>query len=832
MTIQDTQALSRQLSLEAEMRDFGVQRFRRNMEKAVKNKRGGDTAPARDMTQEALGPMAKEITLWREECASGRAGRRHAAYKMVEVLSADAIAFITLRVLINSAISGSPLTNAYTVIGNALEDEVWCKEMASKDKYAIPNMQRNLKKRGITSHKNRRAMMRMAQRINKVEMKTDWPNRQVVAIGALFAHMAFDITGFFETPTLSKGKKEQLVLRFSDKAAKWFEDRKSLTELLHPLALPMVVPPSPRTGDLTTGPYFSEMKRPHTLVKRLKKDHVQTLQSANLKKVVKAINHLDQTSWKIAKPVLEVLSTLWYAGHSVAGLPSREELPLPERLPWMVDVSKKIGTGKKAKKQLSKKKQEELKAWKVASVRVREANNLSRSKRISIERLIEVAQKFSSEKALYFPHDLDFRGRIYDIPTGLHPQGADYSRGLLVFAEGKYVRNTEAMHWLMIHGANTYGYDKVGLQGRVQWVKDHAAKITATVEDPIGNLWWTEADKPFSFLSWCFDYIGVLDGKPSYIPVAMDGSCNGLQHFSAMLRDEIGGRAVNLVPGDVPSDIYTEVAKVVTSKLQREVDEEGEDHWISEEWLKLGISRKITKRPTMVMPYGGTIQATLQYVEDAYRESNEGKQSPFGEDEGMACRHLGKHVHTSIRDVVIKASEAMKWLQQVARVVAANNLPIKWTTPTGFVCYQAYRNTRLMAVETYLSGRIRKRIYIREDQPGMSTSKMATGIAPNFVHSLDASALILTVNSAAKEGVTHFAMIHDSYGTHAADTAQLAYTLREQFVKMYQKHDVLQSFLDDVKSYLPEEQWSKLPPLPSRGTLDIRQVLDSEFFFA
>ncbi len=31
-----------------------------------------------------------------------------------------------------------------------------------------------------------------------------------------------------------------------------------------------------------------------------------------------------------------------------------------------------------------------------------------------------------------------------------------------------------------------------------------------------------------------------------------DGSCNGLQHYAALGRDESGGRAVNLLPVDKP----------------------------------------------------------------------------------------------------------------------------------------------------------------------------------------------------------------------------------------------------------------------------------------
>jgi DNA-directed RNA polymerase len=42
----------------------------------------------------------------------------------------------------------------------------------------------------------------------------------------------------------------------------------------------------------------------------------------------------------------------------------------------------------------------------------------------------------------------------------------------------------------------------------------------------------------------------------SHLPVHMDGSCNGLQHYAALGRDEAGGRAVNLLPSNTPQDVY------------------------------------------------------------------------------------------------------------------------------------------------------------------------------------------------------------------------------------------------------------------------------------
>lgn len=53
---------------------------------------------------------------------------------------------------------------------------------------------------------------------------------------------------------------------------------------------------------------------------------------------------------------------------------------------------------------------------------------------------------------------------------------------------------------------------------------------------------WPQSANPASYLS--------------HLPVHMDGSCNGLQHYAALGRDEIGGKAVNLMPSDKPQDVY------------------------------------------------------------------------------------------------------------------------------------------------------------------------------------------------------------------------------------------------------------------------------------
>ena len=65
-------------------------------------------------------------------------------------------------------------------------------------------------------------------------------------------------------------------------------------------------------------------------------------------------------------------------------------------------------------------------------------------------------------------------------------------------------------------------------------------------------------------------------------------------------------------------------------------------------------------------------------------------------------------------------------------------------------------------------------------------SFLPSSVAPNFVHSLDATHLMMVVNRLTEEKVTtSYAMIHDSFGVHACDVDELQYVIRDEFTKLY-----------------------------------------------
>ena len=162
----------------------------------------------------------------------------------------------------------------------------------------------------------------------------------------------------------------------------------------------------------------------------------------------------------------------------------------------------------------------------------------------------------------------------------------------------------------------------------------------------------------------------------------------------------------------------------------------------------------------------------------------------------------------------------------MTRLICKNENVVQWTTPMGLLIHQPYLATKTKIYRLRFA-QTQKRIYVPYTLGDVNSRKQANSIAPNFIHSMDASHLQLTVCTAKDQGINHFAMIHDSYGTTVADAGLLFKTVRECFVKMYTEHDVLKEFAEEV-AHLTEKE---LPELPSKGSFDIKEVLSSLYAF-
>jgi DNA-directed RNA polymerase, mitochondrial len=75
--------------------------------------------------------------------------------------------------------------------------------------------------------------------------------------------------------------------------------------------------------------------------------------------------------------------------------------------------------------------------------------------------------------------------------------------------------------------------------------------------------------------------------------------------------------------------------------------------------------------------------------------------------------------------------------------------------------------------------------------------------------------------------------VHDSFGCLPSRASRFRKIIREEFVRMYQEHDVLQEIFDQAQADLSEPDTKRMPKGPPEwGPLDIRQVLKAEYAFA
>ena len=588
------------------------------------------------------------------------------------------------------------------------------------------------------------------------------------------------------------------------------------------------------------------------------KTYTSKLAMVDLGNIYAALNAMQDTPFKINKDILHTLKEIYASGGVLGGVPRTEPF---EKLPRLPEGATKEQIKEHKKKAVGTYKQEEAR----------------KSKALRCLVAIKTAERFAEYDSIYFPWNVDYRGRCYPIPTALSPQGDDIQKSLLVFAKGTPLASNEDLKWLKIHGANLSGNDKISFNERIAWVEAHETDIVNSAKDPLGYRWWYEVSKgdyPMEFLAFCFEYrklltyiekYGNAKGFVSNLPLAFDGTCSGLQHFSALLRDEVGGQAVNLMPSDTVQDIYSIVANKVNKLLLKDalegtedsfktnkdgefmLDREGKpqvkygDKTLAQNWVNFnrikfgqdGITRKVCKRSVMTLAYGskqyGFKENLLADIIHPYVLDHP-EDNPFLSP-NQAAIYMAKLIWDSVKTTVIKAVEGMEWLQKVADLICHDNHVVTWNTPNGFPVQQNYMKMKQETIQLRFN-KARVRFYNQRETDDVDNRAQRNGIAPNFIHSMDACHLQRVVNAMKQLGDDNFMMIHDSFGTDCAHAGLLYKVIRQEFVNLYKDQNHLENFLESVKYLIGDDKLSKVPEIPAFGNLDLDLVTQSDFCFA
>lgn len=628
-----------------------------------------------------------------------------------------------------------------------------------------------------------------------------WGPKEKARFGNILLH-----TMVRSTRTVSINKKwidgrTFYMVELLDDVRSWIETQHSDLELLaRTSAPPCVVPPRP-WENTTVGGWHYYLGRGLTLDKGL--NHETDRDCIKLAATLEAVNHLQATPWLINKPVLEVVRQFWTTGTGVAGIPDGVQ-PVP---PYPDDGS-----------------DQQIKEWKSEASAIHSFNAKTQSKRVNFNLALDQASRLASKPAFWFVQALDFRGRAYPLCRSLNQQTHDSSKGLLMFADSKPLGD-RGFYWLRVNLANLHGQDKISLDSRVEWADGYLeTRCKGKSFDPFEDRSWCDADKPIQALATTLELLNALDSQDpasfeSCLPVAVDGTCNGLQHLAAAGRDPVGGRLVNLIDSELPADAYQVVSQRAEELLPAMADSQLESD-LAKMWAGK-IERKVVKRATMTTPYGVTSQGvTNQLLEDGFIE----KLGCGDHPKFKAARFLMRVIEEAKGIEMVAATAIMEWFRQVAVIANDTGQPIQWTTPIGFQVCQKYLQYQIDRIRTPFQ---KLSIALPPEDAVIDSRKQYRGLPPNVVHSWDGSHMMGTVIRLKDRGIEHIATVHDSYATHACDIDVLNEELRTEFVEMHSRH-LLSEFKDEVESHLGVE----LPSPPPLGDLDITEVRNSTYFFS
>ena len=759
-------------------------------------------------------PYAEAISEWVEQASSNVHSKTPIALqKISQIKDPKVTALIALKHIMNTITTTKNLTATAIKLGGRIETEISLKNFKNLNPDLYHIVKKDLDKRSFNYAYKRRKYREVAKKDEVVSWE-EWSTTERLHTGMQLITLMVESVGLIEIGTDQHKHKTFKVIRQTAFTKKWIQDRNSFNELLNPEYLPMVLAPkSVVDGQVQGHGYWTSEMPELDLVKQRGKKFTNELENHDMPEVTSAVNLMQSTAYRINTFILEVMQNAWDKSLSIGGMPPIENLDIPQK-PYDIDTNK-----------------EALFEYKKACVIVHTENNRMSSKRMLYAKIINLAEQFKEYVTMYFPIQLDFRGRAYCVPAFLNYQSINGAKALLNFSQGKAItKENRGVFWLSVHGANMWGNDKVTFEDREKWTYDNADWIKACAEDPIGNRQWEDADNAFQFLAFCDEwnrYTKEGDGFISHIPVNVDGSCNGLQIYSLLLKDKVAGSLVNCVPNDVPQDIYGLVKDEVVKNAEQK-SAEGEE--LATKWLDYGVKRSTCKRPVMTLTYGSTRYACTDFVvEDLTKRKDKGEMHPF-DDLFKPSTYLSKLIWQSIGENLKSAKEGMRYLQDIAKVVAKEGVPIHWVTPVGFPVYQYYPEMKSRRVETHLMGQVIQST-IREAKPETDKMKQRNSCPANYVHSLDSACMIRTVNIAREKGIENFCNVHDSFATHACDIDKLNESIREAFVSIFSK-DLLSDFKAKVSETLSDEAIAELPDRPKDGELDLDLLHKCKYFFA
>lgn len=392
-----------------------------------------------------------------------------------------------------------------------------------------------------------------------------------------------------------------------------------------------------------------------------------------------------------------------------------------------------------------------------------------------------------------------------------------------------------------------------------------------------------------------YNYINAEGDYWSGLAIGLDATQSGVQHYAAASLSEEDGVKVNLTASDWeqdPNDLYEAVVELANDMITEDIafltdglanqpddlvaawdahrgrsdrqenDQERELHrWernlVAAEEVKAwgGVTRKMAKSPTMTWCYSSRrfgFMRTLRkkYFKDLKRKmrdkllthpvtSKKVTVFPF-EDGGFAASiYLADVFEAAIERIVTSAAQGMDFFQQCARALEAEGKHFAFTTPLGFPMHQYYRQEAQQPVRQRVIGSDRNgtpkkgtKASVAQFTDEIKMPKSENAVAPNVIHAMDATHLMMTVLHCRNHGVEDLLVVHDSFSTSIGHVAELGRCVREAFIDLYDGYCLYEDVLNQTIARLDDPASAHLPTVPTKGTLDLDGVMGNPYAFS
>lgn len=381
-------------------------------------------------------------------------------------------------------------------------------------------------------------------------------------------------------------------------------------------------------------------------------------------------------------------------------------------------------------------------------------------------KLFKETQQDYNNKAVYFYHQFDRRGRIYCKGYTLNYQGDKYSKNAFDL-DNKEIISNKGMVWLGRDIANLYGLDKESFKVKDEWFKNNKDLIVKTAKE---RTYHSELENPSRFIKACEAFVDADKGKAIGYLAGIDASASGISIISCLANDYLGLKYTNVINDENNRyDIYNEFTKAFLTRI-------GKDNPSKEQLAK---ARKVIKKVAMTLFYNSESN-----VKQAFNYNNE----------------LINNFIASVREICPNSYDLMLKVRELYYNICKDFSYMSYELPDGFQVVLPQYDLEVVTLDSLYYRCSFNLNVVRPNDKNMRS------LFPNITHSLDAFLCrelirgIMMKNKLENKSI-EVLPIHDCFYSHPNNLDTISSIYSQTMNKLYNKSygDILESIIHQLQ---------------------------------